>query len=248
MAYRGSQHYDKEDFLKSYLELRKWTENANDTLEKPIIEELAGDVRGKSVLDLGCGTASYGAELLDRGALEYTGLEGSANMVALSLEALKNYPAGHVIHTSLEEWSFTGEAYDMAVSRLVMHYVEDIEPLFNKIYATLKAGGSFVFSVEHPVLTSSYGLPKPSGQKQDWVVDRYFETGAREQEWLGRKVMKFHRTVEDYFLALRKAGFMVEQVRESKPDPKHFDNMETYERRKRIPLFLFLKGSKREAS
>lgn len=244
-SYRGSEHYDQEAFLERYLQRRSWNENANDTLEKPIIYEMMGDVRERAVLDLGCGTATFGNELLDMGALQYTGLEGSLQMVQHARQELMDRPNGHVIHMVLEDWNASDSEYDKIVSRLVLHYIEDINRLFSSVYQSLKPGGSFVFSVEHPVMTSSYGLPKPAGQKQDWTVDNYFFTGEREQEWLGSTVKKFHRTVEDYFAALQRAGFLVEQVRESRPDELLFSSRETYERRRRIPLFLMMKGYKK---
>ena len=55
---------------------------------------------------------------------------------------------------------------------------------------------------------------------------------------------KYHRTVEDYFRALQEAGFVVEQLRESRPQREQFADEQTYERRRRIPLFLFLAGRK----
>jgi hypothetical protein len=55
-------------------------------------------------------------------------------------------------------------------------------------------------------------------------------------------VRKYHRTVEDYFRALQEAGFVVEQLRESRPQREQFAEEQTYERRRRIPLFLFLAG------
>ncbi|WP_334073772.1 hypothetical protein [Paenibacillus sp. A14] len=47
--------------------MERWEgqENANDTLEKPVIWELLGDVSGKKVLDSGCGDARFGVELLN---------------------------------------------------------------------------------------------------------------------------------------------------------------------------------------
>lgn len=198
-SYRGSDHYDQEVFLDHYLQRRSWNENANDTLEKPIIYEMMGDVEWKSILDLGCGTAIYGMELLEMGAAQYTGIEGSVQMVEHARQTLRDRSNSRVLHMFLEEWNAPETAYDQVVSRLVIHYIEDIDKLFSRIYQSLKSGGSFVFSVEHPVMTSSYGLLKPSGQ-----------------------------------------------MRESRPDEQYFSNRETYERRLRIPLFLMMKGLKKE--
>nr|WP_280521177.1 class I SAM-dependent methyltransferase [Paenibacillus mangrovi] len=237
--------YDDELFFNRYQERRRWSENANDTIEKPIILQLIGDVTGRKVLDLGCGDASFGNHLLDLGAASYTGIEGSENMVAAAEKTLHRANTS-IIHTTIEEWDFPDSQYDLAVSRLVLHYIQDIESTFKKVYQTLIDGGSFVFSIEHPVITSSYGIPREDGMKQDWVVDQYFHTGIRKQTWLGAAATKYHRTIEDIFSALQQVGFHVKNLRESRPDQANFENIETYERRMRIPLFLFFSAEKKQ--
>lgn len=242
MNYRGSQNYDQDHFFDQYTQRRAWTESANETIEKPIIDQML-DQEAKHILDLGCGNASFGNELIERGAISYLGLEGSIRMVEAAQKTLQ-YHQAQVIHTTLEEWDYPEEQFDLVVSRLVIHYIQDIDLFFANVYKTLKRNGTFIFSIEHPVMTSSYGMAPPEGLKQDWTVDNYFISGEREQEWLGSKVRKFHRTIEDYFLALQKAGFVIEQLRESKPCKENFKNFDTYQRRLRIPLFLFL-GSRK---
>ncbi|MFC5701935.1 class I SAM-dependent DNA methyltransferase [Cohnella faecalis] len=243
MSYKGYQFYDDDQNFQKYLERRNWAENANDTIEKPIFLELLSDVKGHSILDLGCGTAAFGLDLLDLGAYSYTGVEGSANMVEES-KKIMNRTNGKVVHTSMEDWNSPEASYQLIISRLAIHYLPEIDEVFSKVHRSLAHGGSFIFSVEHPVMTSSFGIARPEGMKQDWVVDNYFHSGIREQEWLGGKAIKYHRTIEDYFHALRKAGFAIESLRESKPRAEQFHNAETYERRMRIPLFLFFKGTK----
>jgi len=69
-------------------------------------------------------------------------------------------------------------------------------------------------------------------------VDNYFNTGQRVTRWMGELVVKYHRTVEDYFVSLQNAGFVIEHLREGKPDRHAFSANESFERRTRIPLFL----------
>lgn len=76
------------------------------------------------------------------------------------------------------------------------------------------------------------------------VVDGYFEVGQRVTHWLGAQVVKYHRTVEEYFLGLQTAGFVVERLRESRPKRQWFTDEGTYRRRTRIPLFLFFMARK----
>jgi hypothetical protein len=63
---------------------------------------------------------------------------------------------------------------------------------------------------------------------------------------MGSQIMKYHRTVENYFVSLQRAGFMVESLSEAEPQRERFDDEDddTYQRRKRIPLFLIMAGQK----
>ena len=127
-------------------------------------------------------------------------------------------------------------------SRLALHYIQDIEPVFAKVFRSLVAGGLFIFSVEHPVITSCDRAWQSGGPRQDWIVDNYFETGLRLTHWMGGQVIKYHHTIEDYFTALRLTGFVIDALRESRPQRTQFQDEATYERRKRIPLILFFSG------
>ncbi|NMI04282.1 class I SAM-dependent methyltransferase [Paenibacillus sp. SZ31] len=242
MKGRGSDFYDDEANFEKYMERRKWQENANDTLEKPVMLELIGDVAGKNILDLGCGDARFASELLgrERKGATYTGIEGSVNMIQAANESVKGMNA-RIEQAFMEDWTYPAGAYDLVISRLAIHYIEDVDSLFRNIYDTLKENGTFIFSVEHPVITSTL---QTSGTRTDWVVDQYFVEGYREQQWLGGSVKKMHRSIESYYMALQRAGFRVEHLRESAPQRAHFVNEETYLRRQRIPLFLFLAARK----
>lgn len=135
-------------------------------------------------------------------------------------------------------------AFDLVLARLALHYVADLAPVFTNIFRTLAAGAQFVFSVGHPVITSCDRGWVDGTPRQDWVVDNYFSTGVRVTDWLGNTVQKYHRTIEDYFHLLQTAGLRVEELREAKPQRNHFDDRQTYERRKRIPLFLIFSSRK----
>ena len=243
MSASGPAFYDDDAVFATYMARRQRSDSPNETLEKPVVLELAGDLAGRRVLDLGCGDAAFGRDVLAHGGSAYLGIEGSRNMARVAHETLVG-TGGQVQHCAIEDWEALPAAFDLAVARLSLHYLADLTPVFTQVYQALAAGGRFVFSVEHPVITScDRGWPAGT-LRQDWVVDDYFVTGARETTWMGGTVRKYHRTVEDYFRALQQAGFVVEQLRESRPQRERFIDQQVYERRRRIPLFLFLAGRK----
>jgi SAM-dependent methyltransferase len=243
MGTDGPDFYDDEQVFATYMAHRRRPDNPNDTIERPALLDLLGSVGGLRVLDLGCGDARFGRELLEAGCRSYTGLEASRNMIAAARETLAG-TAGQLVEATIEGWSYPVAAFDLVVSRLALHYVEDFAALCDRVFAALAPGGRFVFSVEHPVITScDRGWPAGT-QRQDWVVDDYHRPGRRVTSWLGGEVVKYHRTIEGYFGALQDAGFTVERLLEGTPRREQFASEETYARRLRIPLFLLLAAGK----
>lgn len=239
MEFRGASVYEEEEFFENYMMRRTRPESPNNIIEKPILLDLIGDVKGKRVLDLGCGDAEIGVELLQQDAAAYLGLEGSKNMSHAAAKNLEG-TGGQVLQSSMEEWQPQAEQYDLVLSRFALHYLADLESAFKNVHRSLVSGGQFVFSVQHPVLTSTTKSAEGNGRKADWIVDDYFHQGERAEPWIGKKVIKYHRTVEGYFRHLLAAGFMVEGLREGTPRAENFSSREEYERRMRIPLVLMM--------
>jgi SAM-dependent methyltransferase len=189
MGCRGPEFYDDDAVFATYAAKRARPDSANETLEKPVFDELAGDLARLRILDLGCGDARFGLEALQRGCLSYLGLEGTRNMYALACANLAG-TSGSVLHTTIEDWTYPRQAFDLVTSRLVLHYIQDVASVFADVYQALVAGGRFIFSVEHPVITSCDRAWKTGSVRQDWIVDDYFETGPRVTSWIGGRVIK----------------------------------------------------------
>jgi SAM-dependent methyltransferase len=225
------------------MERRYRAESPNILIEKPATLALLGDVSEKRILDLGCGDASLALDLIEKGCASYKGIEGSVNMYEKALGNLKNI--GTIEFSKLEEYKFPNSTYDIVVSQLVLHYIEDFQKLSKLVYTTLRRGGKFVFSVQHPLTTAFMEQQHGKGQRSSWIVDDYFYSGKRSEAWIGENVVKYHRTIEEYFMMLQQAGFVIEALREPKPKEEDFTNPEEYIRRMRIPLFLILSATKK---
>ena len=239
MAKNGPEFYDDEAVFATYMSGRETrVDGPNDTLEKPVFDELVGNLANLHILDLGCGNAAFGLEALQQGCQSYLGIDGSHRMIEAAKKKLAGTP-GRVVCESMETWNYPSRQFDLITSRLALHYIQEIEAVFTQVYQALIEGGRFIFSIEHPLITSCDRGWQNDGPRQDWIVDDYFETGPRVTTWMGGKVIKYHRTIEDYFAALQAAGFVVDTLRESRPQRARFRDQATYERRKRIPLMLF---------
>jgi SAM-dependent methyltransferase len=243
MEKAGPNFFDDEAVFAAYLQHRQGIDTANDTLEKPVMMELIQPIAGQRILDLGCGDAAMGREFLNQGAMSYLGIEGSQKMFAVATQTLAD-TAGQVILQTIENWTYPPAAFDRVLAQLSLHYVADLATVFTNVFHTLAPTGLFVFSVEHPVITAYDSSWLPHTMRRNRIVDDYFTTGLRVTNWLGGTVQKYHRTVEDYFRLLKDAGFVIQDLREARPQRQHFHNLQTYERRKRIPQFLILAAGK----
>jgi SAM-dependent methyltransferase len=237
----GGSFYDKRQISQQYLTHRhSGVTSPNHVMEEPAFLDELGTVTGLRVLDLGCGDAAIGPTLLDAGCRSYVGLDGSVAMVQAATETLRG-SAGRAVLADIEDFSAPPCSFDLVISRLALHYVEDLEAALTASRTWLAPGGRLVFSVVHPVLTSHDA--GTSGPRASWIVDDYFVRGPRPRTWLGDQVTWFHRTVEDYVRALVDAGFTLSGLRECAPQADLF-NGDTAElaRRRRVPLFLLLSG------
>ena len=98
-----------------------------------------------------------------------------------------------------------------------------------------------IFSVEYPIIASCYDDYNRGIKRGSWKVDNYFHRGERENIWMGKHVIKFHRTLEDYFHLIKQAGLRIDEIREARPDPAYFKDQNELARRMRIPLFLIMR-------
>lgn len=65
---------------------------------------------------------------------------------------------------AVEDYDYPCETYDIIISSLTLHYVENLTQIFALIYKTLKKNGVFVFTIEHPIFTAL--------GTQEWIYDK----------------------------------------------------------------------------
>ncbi|QFF97769.1 class I SAM-dependent methyltransferase [Psychrobacillus glaciei] len=237
MEYKGPSVYEQSDFFTSYMKRRGREDSPNNAIEGPIMVELIGNFQGKNFLDLGCGDASFGKELLEKGAKHYYGVEGSKQMADVANKNISGMNGTIDINT-METFRYPEKEFDIVTSRFAIHYVEDIQTLFTNVYNALIENGRFVFSVQHPLTTSSFVSKQSGDRRENWIVDDYFNEGERKEPWIEEVVVKYHRTIEQYFHALKEVGFQIVDLREGTPQLEYFKSEEEFKRRQRIPIVL----------
>jgi SAM-dependent methyltransferase len=126
------------------------TNLANAYYERPAMLKLAGDVRGRRMLDAGCGSGPLAAVLQARGA-SVTGIDSSAAMVELARQRLGEAVALHVARLG-DPLPFADGAFDDVVASLVLHYLRDWTAALSELRRVLRQGGRLILSVHHPII------------------------------------------------------------------------------------------------
>ncbi len=238
--------YDDPVFFEKYGKMERSQKGLDGAGEWKTLEKMLPDFVGKRVLDLGCGYGWHCRYALEHGAAQVVGVDISQRM----LEAAQSKSDGRITYRCLpmEDIAFPGNAFDVVISSLALHYVPSFEAIAGKVYALLSPGGDFVFSVEHPIFTAQGGqefIRDSEGKPLHFPVDRYFMQGQRDTSFLGEKVIKYHRTLEAYAGGLISCGFAITGLAEPMPPEHLLDTVPGMRDELRRPMMLILSAQKR---
>ncbi len=238
--------YDNESFFQKYSQMLRSQKGLQGAGEWSELQKLLPDFRGKTVLDLGCGYGWHCKYAADHQAASVLGTDISQKMLQKARE-INAAPQIDYQCVAMEDLRFPEGSFDVILSSLAFHYVEDFVPLVENLARWLKKGGSLVFSVEHPVFTS-YGTQDwyydENGKILHFPVDNYYYEGRREAVFLGEKVVKYHRTLTTYLNTLLQNGLVIQQVVEPQP-PQEMMDIDGMKDEMRRPMMLLVSAVKR---
>ncbi len=238
--------YDNEGFFQGYSQLPRSISGLEGAPEWPSLQSMLPDLRGRRVLDLGCGFGWFCRWARENGAASVLGVDVSERMLARAradtsgadtMDAAISYQQADLEHLDLP----TG-AFDLAYSSLAFHYLENLGALLERVHAALAPGGKLVFSVEHPI----YMTPRNPGWSIDaaghatWPVDGYLEEGVRSTDWLAKGVIKQHRMIGTYLDLLLRAGFTLTRLIEWGPSAEQVAAHPDWVHERQRPFFLLV--------
>jgi SAM-dependent methyltransferase len=207
---------------------------------------LLGDVAGRRVLEIGCGSAPCARWLRTAGA-DVVALDVSAGMLhrAAELNRITGIDVP-LVQADAGALPLTDGSMDLACSAFGgLPFVADVEGALGEVARVLRPGGRFVASVNHPMRWPFPDSPDPEDLR---VVSSYFDrTPYVETDDAGRTVyVEHHRTVGDWVRAVVGAGFVLEDLVEPEWTPGRTQNWGQWspERGALVPGTLILVCSK----
>jgi SAM-dependent methyltransferase len=217
----------------------------------PAVLRLLGPLRGRRVLDVGCGSGAFTRRLAARGA-EALGIDACVPTVEAARrdaeEAGIEPPPRFEVADLQGDAPFPGGRFHAATLVLSLQTLEKPERVLRNTARALKPGGRLVLALNHPCFRipgSTFWGSDPDRDIQFRRVDRYRSSHpveVRSGEDPEQKVLAFHWSLERLFGDLRAAGFLVEDIVEPVSSQGAEQGRAGAEDRARreIPLFLVL--------
>ena len=240
--------YDNETFFEGYRKLREREVNANVLFEIPTLHKLMPDLNGKRVLDLGCGMGEHCKDYINRGAKRVVGVDISEKMLEV---ARKENSDENILYLNIpmEDISSIDEKFDVVISSLAMHYIEDFDGVVKAVYSLLDDGGIFLFSQENPMNTCYTGSGSrwtldENGVKIHANISNYCVEKRFDSTWFVDGVQKYHRMFSTIVNSLADAGFRIVRMEEPYPTKELVEKYPEYYDLYHKPDFLFVKSVK----
>lgn len=173
--------------------------------ERPMIRELAGDITGADVLDMGCGPGAH-LPWLTAEAASVTAIDESEEFLEI---VRRDYPLVETARVNLNDGlpALLTEHFDLIVCSLVMHYVTDWKPLLKDVQRVLRPGGRFIISTHHPF--NPLILRAVPDYLETCVVNDRFGPPGREVD-----VRYYHRPLSEILKPFLGIHLRIERVEE----------------------------------
>jgi len=199
------------------------------TMFNPILEYL-GDIRGKKILDIGCGSGELTNELSKKAKL-VVGVDFSQEWIDYCRGKYTNKNLNFIKAKASNLRSFKNDYFDIVVMNMVLPNIEtagDVKKTFEEIGRVIKKSGVFIFSDLHPLCIMA---AEEGNRKQKYSKNfSYFKNGAEFSALvkIAGKEIEFknnHWTFDFCTDILNKEGIYINKIIESsypKNAPKKF--------------------------
>tara|TARA_Y100000310_G_C20672979_1_gene811307 strand:- start:811 stop:1557 length:747 start_codon:yes stop_codon:yes gene_type:complete len=176
--------------------------------------KLLGNVKGKSILEIGCGGAQCSIAFAKRGAKVI-----AIDISEEQLKFAKNLAEKNKVEIEFHKRDIKNlkpvksDSQDIVFSAFALHYIDNLLKCFKEVKRVLRKNGLFVFSLDHPFF-------RTVDSKTLKIKDTYFNIGKERFTFAdkSKEFVCYSHTVSELYNLLISAGFYVEKIIE--PDSR----------------------------
>jgi len=227
-----------------------------------VLNDDGSEVKGKIVLDIGCGEGYCARKVVEMGASKVVGSDISKEMIACALntaggdDRFKYYEAvaGDLLKGLNDNRDYLGidsaeGSFDVAIAVFLFNYLttHEMEEVILQTFQALKPGGTFIFSVPHPSMIFCHD--KGAIFRLDSEDKGYYS--SRNEKITGiittidgttLNIMSVHKTLSDYIKAIFSSGFEIVDIQEAGVTEEHMKlHPDFFDSVKDRPLHLVFK-------
>ncbi len=211
------------------------TDNPMYAHMQAVFWETIGNLRGRRVLDLGCGDGWLSGLAHTAGA-QVTGVDGSAQLLAV---ARNRHPQVEFLQQDLAQGLPANlGTFDLIVSTMLLMDIPDLSLLFADLPRALVPRGRLVFTILHPCFYAYKPHYDPAAGEWYRRVTNYQDEQLWRVESFGGH-NHYHRNLTYYTELLRANGFAITRLYEPEWDPGP-DPAEAY--RRQWPILLLVEA------
>lgn len=203
---------------------------------------LLGDLKGKRVLELGCGGGQNSVAFAKQGAIAI-GVDLSAEMLAFARRlADREDVRVELRQGDMADLAFVrADSVDLVFSASAFGFVEDLNRVFRQVHRVLRTGAPLVFSLPHP----AWHLVHGGDDDRALLVRRsYFDHEPVVYERHGAIFTEYHHTIADLHTALVRSSYTVDTVLEPPPTPTGPRSDDWQESARYVPRTLIIRARK----
>jgi SAM-dependent methyltransferase len=199
---------------------------------------------GRRTLEVGCGEGRVSRDLVERGH-RVVGVDASPTLIHLASDA---DPRSWYLQADGAVLPFASESFDLVVFYNSLMDIDDMEQSVQEAARVLQPGGALCACVTHPMADAGKFESRegnaPFTITGSYLGPRRWFSGHDERDGLSMDFAGWAYTLEGFFGALERAGFMIQAVREPRMDESAVRKYPSEERWQRIPNFLMWRALK----
>ncbi len=170
-------------------------------LEEPVVRRWLGDVAGRRIADVGCGTGRHTRWLADAGA-SVVALDVSPGMMGRAVQKVDRSRVLFCRHQLPTPLPLRDQSCDHVLFALVGEHIERLTDVFADFRRVLVPGGSVICTALHPAMNLR------------GITARFVDPSGGGEV----RVAALEPTIGDYVMAVLGAGLELAEIVESKAD------------------------------